>query len=697
MNETMEELETIRKLRFLPREELVRLTTKLYSFDDDKLIKSIKKISGKKIRKPDSFLQKCNPENCIALICEYGSLPEKVTNVIDSLYNEYLYGVNPTIYFSQLILINWKDFEEINSEFPDFIKQNSDALSAENEEKYKNFEALQIFPEKRVIEILFQYQRRIDYVDPETATPSFVYTLEEGIIWLAKDLNALIIKCSEYSVTSFINKLVSEYFTCRVRRFTLHKNVINSVLGKESIRSGNYVNPIPEPNEVKRKSIGDEYLMEKSEGRNTDERYDRTSSFHRITGITNYQTGLNVNSSVGKISLRAHLKKSDIREWSLKTIQQVIGEMATLKKSDIDTYFKGIELGDILALKTVNNSAKEVIRDIIIALNKAKSKGILSISTHYSVEDLYLKAGRFFNFFFIPMCSSCGSISLKCKETGDFGSVLFNGRSLTLTCEACKETITNATGHFECVCGNQFEGDLDENIIAFPTQEFISFINSTVEEIELTYKLEPNEILKFSNGDFEIIPTNYKYLYFFDELPAFRNIPRLEDIDPQIAKTQISNVEQYLQEICKKENYSDHNCRNCLIERKGDCLQRIIAYFTNGELHAHSGVEFGDVSFRQTIDGSSYNIVCLAKSYNEAPIMSGGDRKYTMKKNSGLLNQVVETVFDGRIDFIGIISGADLDPRLKETIVSLVRTQSKKIVFFEKRDIARISSQYFKQ
>ena len=675
---------------------MIRLTTKLYSLDEDELKKSIKKTTGKSIREPDRFLQKCNSENCIALISQYGSLPEKFVKVIDSLYNEYLYGANPTIYFSQFVLIKWKDFEEIKTNFPVFIKQNSDDLSIENEEKYKNFEILDIFPEGTVIEVLFQYQRRIDYIIPETAKPSFVYTLEEGIIWLVKDLNALIIKCSQYPVTSFINKLIGEYqFTCRVRRFTLHKNIVNSVLGKESIKSGNYVKPVPEPNEVKGKTVRDERLMDKSEGRETDEKYDRTSSFHKVAGVTDSQIGLNVNSNIGKISLRAHLKKSAIREWSLKVIRQVIGEMATLRDNDIETYFKGIQLDDIENFKTVNTLSKEVIRDIIIALNKAKSKGILNISTNYSAEELYLKARNYFDFIFIPICSNCDSISFKCTETGEFGSARFSGRALTVTCEACEEIITNISEHFECACGNQLEGGFNENVIALPTQELISLINNTVKEIGLIYKLESNEVLKFSNGDFEIIPINYKFLYNFDELPAFRDIPTLGEIDLQVAKTQISNVECYLKEKCK--DYSDLNCRNCLVERKGDCLQRVIAYFTIGELHAHSPVEFGDVSFRQNIDGTSYNVICLAKSYHEAPKVSSGDHKYTMKNNSGLLNQVVETIFDSRIDFIGIVSGADLDPRLKESIISLVKIQRKKIVFFEKKDLARILSQYYKQ
>lgn len=696
MNENMKESEIIRKLRFFPREELTNLVNMLYAFNESELIKSIKKVSNKNVRKPNSYFKTCKSEEFIALISEYGNLPEKAIQKIDALYDEYLYGVNPTIYLSQLILITWKDFKEIESEFPTFIEQNSHFLSVENEEKYKDFKALRTFPERQVIEILFQYQKRIDYVDPDTAKPAFVYTLEEGIIWLVKDLNALITKCSEYSISCFINKLISQYFNCRVRRFTLHKNVVNSVLGKESIRSGNYVNFAPEPNEVKRKSIGDENLMHKSEGRETDERYDRTSSFHKLTGITTSQTGINVNSNLGKISLRAHLQKTDIREWSLKTIERVIGEMTFLKNSDIDTYLKGIELDDIIALREVSNQGKEVIRDIIIALNKAKSQGMLDISTKYSSEDLYSRAGNYFNFIFIPTCPICGSISFICSETGEFGSIKFNyGRELSATCEACEKIVTNISEHFECVCEAQLEGNLSENVVVLPTEELVILINSTIEELGLKHKLESNEILKFSNGEFEIIPINYNAVYSFDELPAFQNIPSLDDIDPVVARTQISNVELYLNEKC--ENYSDKSCRNCLVEKKGHCLQRVVAYFTDGELHAHSPVEYGDVSFEQKIDGNYCNIICHAKSYQGAPKTSGGDRKYRMKNDGGLLNQVVETVFDNRIDFIGIISGADLDPRLKYTIISLIKIQSKKIVFFEKRDLVRILSQYYKE
>lgn len=682
----------MRKLRFLPREELAELAIKVYSSDDLKLKQAVKKVAQKNVRKTASYILKCNSEKCIKIISEYGDLSDKYIKIIENLYDEYLYGQNPNLYFSQIISPEWKEFSAVKTTLPPFIEDKSVDMSVEAEDKYKDFVVSDISKSDEVIEVLFKYQKRIDYIDPDTSEPAHVYTLEEGIIWMVKNLNALITKSSEYAVSSFINKIMEEYLSCRIRRFTLHKNVINYVLGTDTIKSGNYVNLNPDPDEIEGKTIRDKNLMTKSEGRDTDEKYDRKSSFHKIDNITDSKTGLNVNSQIGKISIRAHLKKSDLRDWSLQMINKIIDEMTNLKESDIDTYLKGFQLEDIEALREVQKSSKTIIRDIVVGINKAKFEGITNISTKYSIGELYIKLRKYFNIIFVPTCNTCGSNYYICSETGEDGYVVFGGNKLTATCSSCEQIIEDIPSHFECNCGESLEGNFDENVIALPTDHLVNLINSIVDETGLNYKLDSNELLKFSNGNFEIIRTDYKYLYAFDELPAFENIAKLDDIEPSIARAQLQNVKSMLNEKCK--NYNDSNCRDCLINKKGDCLQRVIAFFIQGDLHAHSPVEFGDVNFRQDIAGSSELIVCLAKSYNGAPRASGGDRKYTMKNNSGLLNQAVETIFDSRVNFIGILSGADIDPRLKESLISLVKLKGKKIVFIEKTDLVRILSAY---
>ena len=304
---------------------------------------------------------------------------------------------------------------------------------------------------------------------------------------------------------------------------------------------------------------------------------------------------------------------------------------------------------------------------------------------------MYTKARDYFNFIFVPICNSCGSHFILCSKTEEESGINFVGNAFTAICNSCGEKNIDLNNHFLCECGKKLEGTLDVNAIALPTEKCVNLMNSSANEIGLENIIDSNELLKFSNGDFEIININYKYLYNFDELPTFNKIPKLNEIESHIAKAQLHNVETFLGEKCDK--YNDSNCRSCLIDKKGNCLQRVIAYFTEGDLHAHSPVEFGDVSFRQKINGSSQNIICLVKRFKDAPKGSNGN-KYTMKNNAGLLNQVVETIFDSRVDFLGIVSGADIDPRLRETIISLVKMKNKKVVFFEKRELVRILSKY---
>lgn len=687
----MERKETIQKLRFLPKEELKELVLEAYSSDDEKLKRAIKKVAKRDVRRPKSFiLKQCDSEKCIRLLSEFEDLPEKYIQTIDELFKEYKYGRNPHLFFSQFSSPSWKGLDEIKKTLYRAIEEKTAALSSELEDKYVKFKIIDISEIKNVIEILLEYQRRIDYIEPETANPAFVYTLEEGVIWISKDRNALIVNSSNHTFNAFVCELLQEYFSCRIKTFSLHKNIINAVVGKDTLRSGNYYKPRAGPDEIEGKSIRDKQLMTKTEGRETDERYDRKSSFHRVPGMTDSETGLNVDSQHGKISIRAHLKKSELRTWALDIIQKIIDEMTHVKDSDIETYLKGIELSSVQTLKEIDNSSKEIVRDIIIGINKSKAVGKTDFSTKYSINNLYDNAKMFLDFIFVPICNSCSSSNILCGKSNKDGGASLKGIGATIVCSSCGEEIVDSA-HFVCACTKPLEGKLEEKFIALLTTASTNLINSTIDELTLRYKLDSNELLEFSNGVFKIIRTDYKFLYSFDELPAFKNIPKLSDIPQDVASAQYKNISMLLGEKC--ENYSDSNCRECLMNKKGNCLQRVIASFTDGSLHAHSPVEFGDVSFRQYLDGSSYNIVCLAKRYAEAPKIKN-DRKYTAKNDGGLLRQVVETIWDSRIDFLGVVSGADIDPRLKESLIGIVKLKRKKIVFFEKNDLTRILSKY---
>jgi hypothetical protein len=64
---------------------------------------------------------------------------------------------------------------------------------------------------------------------------------------------------------------MQEYLNCRIRSFSLNKKIINSVLGVDTLKSGNYYNQHAGPDEVEGKSIRDKNLIFKKEGKETDE------------------------------------------------------------------------------------------------------------------------------------------------------------------------------------------------------------------------------------------------------------------------------------------------------------------------------------------------------------------------------------------------------------------------------------------
>jgi hypothetical protein len=145
--------------------------------------------------------------------------------------------------------------------------------------------------------------------------------------------------------------------------------------------------------------------------------------------------------------------------------------MAQLKDSDIENYLKEYKLEDIKALKDIKKGCQELIRDIVVGINKIKVEEKTSFSTSYSIDDIYTKGKEYFNFIFIPTCNSCGSNFYICNKTGQDGEVNLGGVVFTATCKSCNEEITDIHSHFKCNCGEQLEGGFDENILALPTRK----------------------------------------------------------------------------------------------------------------------------------------------------------------------------------------------------------------------------------
>lgn len=116
----------------------------------------------------------------------------------------------------------------------------------------------------------------------------------------------------------------------------------------------------------------------------------------------------------------------------------------------------------------------------------------------------------------------------------------------------------------------------------------------------------------------------------------------------------------------------------------------MIAEVCGGNLQAHSGSEFGDLSFLTRIEGRQYTGVCLVKSYQEKG-------QFTPANDGGLLHQIFQAANIELMEFVAIVSGNDLHPGLKAFIRQIMGYKKKKFVFVERNQLLRIAKEYLER
>jgi len=681
----------LEKLRFIPKEELVNVIKTLYK--DDKILNLIlKKEFHIKSLSPFKKLDKLDADKLIKIIFLVETLPKEL---IENLFVEYYYTKYPSIFLSQLIQPDWIDYAEFKEIFAKHIVYYSkNKLEIEEAASFKDLRLIdEPIIDKDIIEIMITYQQRIDYISPDTKEPAHIYGLETGLVWISKKQNSVITKVNQYKIHKSIMLILKDILKCNFRTFSLNQRIVDELFGLESLRSGNYKHPNPKPDQVASKSLRDAHLMRKQEAIETNRSYDRSSSYHKIKGFkANHEISLRLNSKLGKISIQSNIKKSELRNWVHKIFKNIIEKMNIFKDEDFKSFINNYNLNEIRALDEIKfKTSKELVRNIFIGINTILKSGAPEIQINFPLKKIISNLREFITQpLFSPICHECGSNQIICGDCSNSQLVFkYEKGKMGVFCSKCNVEIENLQAQLLCENNHPIEGDLEENITILLNTDFNQLIFNLIQEFSLDIPFHIEDLIMIENGTLKILKTDYKYVYLFNELPSFKKIPPLTMIDENVKRQQEKNLND-LQEKCN--NYSAHNCRKCLRIPSGHCLQRVIAYFTEADLHAHSPIEFGDISFDQNLNGELVNIISIVKSYNAAPKRG---HIYTLSKNSGLLSQVLDSIFDSRIQFLAIITGADIEPRLKETIKRLILWQRKRIVFFGRNELIRILSQYF--
>jgi len=635
----------LNKLRFIPKDELVRLILKLCK--DDKALEEIIKSELNLVTL--SPFKKINHFSADMLIKIISKIENISPDLIETLYAEYVHTKYPSIFLSVLETPKWLDFGKFKEILPKiFEKYSKIEFEFESDPSFKNLQLIsEPFQENAIIELIINYQRRIDFINPDTKEPTYVYGLETGLVWILTKQNSVITKLNHNIINKVILEILTDLLKCKSHAFSLNHEIIDKMFGLDSIKKGNYYHPDPGPDKVSSKTLRDPNLMKKVEAQETNKLYDRKSSFHTIEGLRkSNETSLSVDSKLGKISIKAHIKKSDLRNWVQNINDKIINYMDEMKTESPALYIKNFNLDEIKSIESIkSNKGKEVLIQLFDGITAILKKGIPEFRIIYPLKIIINTLKEYTTPLFNPICSKCDTTQFTC-ENCHHSSFKFNNQSgkIRLLCRNCEKEIEDIQTQIACENNHHLETTLEENTIVLLNSSCKELIFNLIKEFSLELPFHLDDTIMIESGLLKILKMKYKSTYLFDELPAFKDIPSINAINRYTIEQQEENLNNILNEKCK--HYRDTNCRSCLRKKAGDCLQRVVAYFTNGTLHAHSGSEFGDISFDQIIDGKTVKIIGLVKSYSAAP---QAGHKFTLKNNAGLLNQVFDYIEDERI------------------------------------------------
>ncbi len=275
----------------------------------------------------------------------------------------------------------------------------------------------------------------------------------------------------------------------------------------------------------------------------------------------------------------------------------------------------------------------------------------------------------------------------------------FAEKTIHIKCTKCQSEISREV-EIECL-DNHKQYLSKEEAITFLfnldiKMELIKILDTietgfTIDSENEIFYIKENKLYRYINTD--------KIVYNWDELPSFKEIPKLNDLLPTVKKAQALNITQIL-EKCK--DYKG-KCRSCHISENDDkiCISKVFAKISNGQPHPHSGAEFGDFAFPQKFSVQAEILYGIAKSYKDTPkktaeiLLDIQFGKLTYKNNDHLFEQFVEACWNDSIRFILVVSGRIIDTRLRSILIDFAKIKKKKLTIIGPEELIPILANYY--
>jgi hypothetical protein len=687
----------------------------------EKLKEKYSELFGKEVKNPIKAIEKLPHYKLVNFFIKF-----KILSIEEEkeLYFQFRDSDNPIFYLYKyktqpFTTINnvkngiEKEFKKVKlGKFEFELSNTVETPSVTSSLRYKDFKIVNnSIHEENILEFKFEFLEKIKYLDPNYI-PRQVYSLKFGLFWVDTINNLVIIKCQAYKIVEVIINFLEKIFKTSFWKFNLQKSMVDKIfdfneLVKISLASRKEINKL---------SLDSITIIDKDYAEKLKDpvykfllNYERKmgSYFTDIEGFSD-KTKVSV-AEIGKISLIG--KKIPIdkcRGWLITILiklMKIQEEFLISKdfKSYINShdYIRRTKLYNYLKNKKAQEKMYELVEKVISLKNQPELE---AIEFHFPFDVAY-----YFQDYLISTvnlrCSKedCNAVIMCPNEGCDSTSFKtfkkFGDNTLSVRCSNCKTEISKDV-EIECLDNHKQFLSKNEAIAFLFNLDIKTELNKIFKNLDIGFTINSeNEIFYIKENKLYRFNNNDKILYNWDELPSFKDIPKLKDLHPTVQKAQAINITQIL-EKCKKYK---GKCRSCHILKDEDeiCLSKIFSKISEGQAHPHSGAEYGDFEFPQKFLDQTEILYGIAKSYKKTPSITAefllgiSFGKLTYKNSDNLLEQFIEACMDDSVRFILVVSGRIIESRLKSILIEISRWKKKKVTFIEPKELIPIFAHYF--
>jgi hypothetical protein len=662
----------------------------LFSKVDEKdLVRRYRQVVKQETSKLEEALKRADKNTLIKIVSK---CPEITEEDINECFEEYRYSRRPNFRLFLLYPFGTKITSEkliASCGKSKGIQKLNQALTEINfsKDNLKNITILdQTVIDKETMEFSFSYQERYNYIDPDTEDSNHIFELKYGFLWINMNERFLSISVPNDTLAPILADAVNKAFDTFSTSINITEDILKSVFSKESMKRTSLFHPNPPPGYPEKISLADAKMGEKVEHLKNYEGYQVPNSVYIERIEDEFFSTLGVNCSKGKIYLTRQLKASQMRNWGLWRIKQIMSYIhGVYENDDIDALFTTIGIEGDEELKHFASTKEE--RDAILALLKAvikcKKKRVKSFKLlEYNAESLFKALKKHTTAIFEPYCDECNhytEVVCQCCGHSEITQLQVKKREPVVYCPFCHEQM-NLT-NLECIEGHKIKvSSWYDGVLFKPLSNLSELIANLINKYfkDVGFSLS-EEYFYIQNNELHYSDTTAtKVMYNITEIDQFRNV-----WDRNITEKRREELKEVFKIITEKcSRHSNEACRACQDEKSILCIMKPFVTFTNHQLHPHHGQEFGDVSFNIDLPGlEGATFVGIAKSYDKTTVTTSS------KLGREMLEQFVSKCIDERVHVLGLICAANIDQGLIALCQDLARKYGKKIVMWTHEEL----------